>query len=102
MPSPTPASLSSLSASTLPLILERQRSLSLNLTPSALTEATIFKNLTLISDGILSLPEQRGSSGGQGDLDALRQGLGRLVAMVEESGDAAGREKVRSVKRALT
>ncbi|KAL7408907.1 hypothetical protein BDY24DRAFT_405047 [Mrakia frigida] len=100
-PPPTAPKLLSLLSSTLPLILERTRSVSLSLTPSAFTEATIVKNLALVTEGILVLEAQEGGlDGTRGEMvEKVRSGRERLLVMMEE--DEEGKEKVRMVRERL-
>lgn len=101
-PAPTAPKLLSLLSSTLPLILERNRSVSLGLAPSPLTESTIVKNLSLVTDGILFLESSDGGGldGTRGEMvDKVRSGRERMLGMMEE--DDEGRDKVREVRERL-
>jgi hypothetical protein len=107
MAAPLPASrISSLTSSTLPLILERQRSLSLNLSPSPFTESTILKNLALLTAGVRVLELEgkgvrvgAGKQVGQEDASRLREGVEKLLALME--GDAEGRQKVAAIRESF-
>jgi hypothetical protein len=107
MAAPLPASrISSLTSSTLPLILERQRSLSLNLSPSPFTESTILKNLALLTAGVRVLELEgkgvrvgAGKQVGREDASRLREGVEKLLALME--GDAEGRQKVAAIRESF-
>lgn len=111
---PSAARLSSLLSSTLPLLLERARSLSLALDPSPFTEQTALKNLQLLAQGIAALELEARSglrvgdggqvTGGQKPASAderrrLREGLERCLGMMEV--DDSGRAKVAGIRKAL-
>lgn len=97
-PVPTAPKLLSLLSSTLPLVLERARSVSLSHTPSPFTESTIVRNLALVTEGILYLESSDGTASGE-MIEKVRSGRERLLIMME--GDEAGREKVREVRARL-
>lgn len=107
MAAPLPASrISSLTSSTLPLILERQRSLSLNLSPSPFTESTILKNLALLTAGVRVLELEgkgvrvgAGKQVGREDASRLREGVEKLLALME--GDDEGRQKVSAIRESF-
>ncbi|CDZ96364.1 SNARE protein TLG1/Syntaxin 6 [Phaffia rhodozyma] len=99
VPSLSTSKLSALSSSTLPLVLERQRSISIGLQPPAFTEATILKNLNLIQQGLQAIHFQS-STAPVSDSKGLRDGLDRLLGLMEQ--DPAGKEKVISIREFLT
>lgn len=100
-PAPTAPKLLSLLSATLPLILERNRSVSLSLAPSPLTESTIVKNLSLVTDGIIYLESQEGGlDGTRGEMvEKVRSGRERMLGMMEDDHD--GRDKVREIRERL-
>lgn len=102
-----PASrIQALTTSTLPLILERQRSISLQLAPSPFTQSTILKNLALLTTAVRVLElEGRGVQVGAGrqtgknDAGKLREGVEKLLRLMED--DDEGRAKVASIRESF-
>lgn len=85
------------------MMLERSRVVSLNLPPSASTDAQIVRSLKFVNDGLTKVQDQASRSGGSSETETALRELGesydRLIGMMEQ--DDIGKAKVKDLKRSI-